>query len=212
VEWGDGWNREDFSVVTSSAIPSAKPDYTNFAHEDDSLYHGGRVLDVIIRPYAMKTAGRPIRSRWDARTLRYEFEWESFPFLDKSSEKSRTTEIYIPNYHYRGHELNIISSNQKHAYDRELQTLRIWSEGGASATRYKVVIAIRDLERHLIGRVRKSRAAFPAKFPRRIIPPIVEVWLESVGVREILGIIVILVGILAFWIQVPLKKDLEGQI
>ncbi|KXJ86560.1 hypothetical protein Micbo1qcDRAFT_236874 [Microdochium bolleyi] len=76
VEHGDGWNKEDFSMLTSDRAPDHAPDYRNAAHEGDEMYAGGRALDVVIRPYAAKIAGEPLRTSWDARTLRFELEWE----------------------------------------------------------------------------------------------------------------------------------------
>ncbi|UZP35543.1 hypothetical protein NXS19_003359 [Fusarium pseudograminearum] len=103
VEYGDGWNKEDFSVINGDDVVEngpIKPDYRNYMHEKDELYKGGRILDVIIRPYAVKTAGIPQTSNWNHKTLRFEYTWTSVATKESTDEKAHLTEIFIPSYHY----------------------------------------------------------------------------------------------------------------
>ncbi|KFA67358.1 hypothetical protein S40285_07035 [Stachybotrys chlorohalonatus IBT 40285] len=194
VEYGDGWNKEDFSVMNGDEpVDGVLPhlDYRNKPHEHDELYRGGRVLDVIIRPYAVKLAGKLLRSDWDHRTLRFELEWTSAE--QPRTEKSNLTEIYIPAYHYAERKPVITLSDGEWTYDAPQQSLRVrHAENG----KHKLVVEIADLKEHLKQRVLLRREAGVAPSILDSFPVGVEVWLENVdGVRLIWLLLFVLIAI-----------------
>ena len=172
IEHGDGWNREDFSVVNGDEQGVAKPDFRNVRLEKNELYRGGRVLDVVIRPYAAKIAGEPIRSEWDYRTLRYELDWRcpNAASTTKTSSKALLTEVFIPDYHYEEHELLVSWEGGDWTFDAAKQTLYLQQKPGV--VEHKLVLGVRKMEAHINRRVLMRRMAFPPKFPWN--------WLSSV--------------------------------
>ncbi|KAF4465848.1 glycoside hydrolase family 5 [Fusarium albosuccineum] len=211
VEYGDGWNKEDFSVINSDEIVENGPvrsDYRNYRHENDELYKGGRVLDVIIRPYAVKTAGIPLHSDWDSRSLLYEHQWKSTGDEKQSpGEKSCLTEIFIPRYHYATHELRVQVHNGEWTLDRERQTLyvRHKSHSGSTPQIHKVVVEIENPLEHRLGRIQRRREVYPPKFPLSLVPPIVEAWSEDFDWGQFmsifLAVVAVVVALLAMYIQ-----------
>jgi hypothetical protein len=199
VEHGDGWNKEDFSVINGDEVVEngpIRPDYRNKLHENDKLYRGGRTLDVLIRPYAVKVAGQPIRSHWDCKTLRYEFEWSSVGSAEKQKEndKSGLTEVFMPSYHYATHQIRVELSDGDWSFDAGKQTLYVRHKvHNNGEIHHKLVVEIRDLRKHLLQSVELRRQSFPSMFPLSLIPPIVEVWLDvwlsTFGWGALIGII-----------------------
>ncbi|KAJ0339424.1 hypothetical protein COL154_012861 [Colletotrichum chrysophilum] len=180
VEYGDGWNKEDFSVVNGDdeEVPGRiMQDYANAPHARDELYRGGRVLDVVIRPYAVKIAGRPLRSDWDPRTLKYEFEWTSQDRVgEEQDDKLRTTEVFIPRYHYEGG-IKAKVSDGDWSYDAELQTLYVRHK--AEVYRHRLVVEIPNVGRRLLERVERRRRAVPPSFPLSLLSASGELALEE---------------------------------
>lgn len=195
VEYGDGWNMEDFSVVNGNEAVGEEAshlDYRNKSHEHNELFRGGRVLDVIIRPYAVKVAGKPLRSDWDHRTLRYELEWEpkaesstpDQPVKGNAADKITQTEIFIPGYHYAKHKLIVTTGEGvTWTYKPSLQTLYVQHEAPEKPTnhRFKLVVEIDDLKKHLRRRVTQRRQHGRGG-PSMVdyVPLDAEVWLEGV--------------------------------
>ena len=204
VEYGDGWNKEDFSIINGDEITHGgpiRPDYRNGDHESDELYRGGRVLDVIIRPYAVKIAGRPLRSNWDPETLQFDFEWSSASDSGNQSAKSRITEFFIPAYHYAEDQLQISVSDGKWFFNAEKQSLYVQHHAhGGGTFRHRLTIEIRDVRGRRLSRVRQRRQVFPPGFPRNILSDGAEAWLEDhdLGRFVFLGIIGV-VGIVLAW-------------
>ncbi|KAK7937216.1 uncharacterized protein PG986_014084 [Apiospora aurea] len=218
VEYGDGWNKEDFSVVNGDhhdedGIPPP-PDYRNQSHEEDELYRGGRVLDVIIRPYAAKVAGTPVQSEWDHRTLRYSMVWRTSASTSTStatttmaqnsdSKKARLTEIFLPEYHYAAHELNVATSHGlEWTLDHERQTLYVQSthkdtEAYVAAGLHWCIVEIRDVPKRLRERVlERRRAGFSGSLMQRL-PLEVEIWLEeTMSFGQGAGMVLLLAGVL----------------
>lgn len=197
MEHGDGWNDEDFSIVTceENAV-----DYRNKPYEDDELYRGTRCLDVVIRPYAVKIAGEPMKSHWDPRTLQYELEWQSTATIDEHmGHKRRLTEVFLPDYHYKTHELNIKVSDGQWSVDAGKQSLYILHDAHpGGVVRHRLVVAIRDEQKHLLRRVEQQRSAFPRRFPFSMIPPGAEVKMNHLTLNQFLlsgSVIVVLAAI-----------------
>lgn len=184
AEHGDGWNDEDFSIVTCAE----SVDYRNKAHEGDKLYRGARCLDVVIRPYAVKVAGAPIRSHWDPRTLRFEFEWQiTAPGDDMNAggEKHRLTEIFLPEYHYGVHELCVEVLAGEWSVDTAKQTLYVLQpEKMTGVVHNRLVVTIRDVEKHLLKQVEQQRLAFPRKSLLNMVPASVEVKLQRLTLNQ----------------------------
>lgn len=152
VEHGDGWNREDFSIFTSDVPPAHLPDYRNAKHEKDEVYKGGRAIDVVVRPYAAKIAGEPVRTSWDPRTLRFELVWSTAGsassgsgskeadgrkkgLLDELADKAHQTEIFLPAYHYAGKKLLVKVNDADWSYNAGQQTLYVRSSRAALSAR-----------------------------------------------------------------------------
>ncbi|EPQ28323.1 uncharacterized protein PFL1_04150 [Pseudozyma flocculosa PF-1] len=209
IEYGDGWNNEDFSLTnggSDTGLP-VKHDFRNHSFEGDELFRGGRVLDVVIRPYAAKVAGQPLKTQWDQRTLRYEFEWGNVPSsatdddagVDEATDrKRRTTEIFLPAYHYRGKEFSVTVSDGEYTLDAENQTLYIVHANREPFVKHRATIELRDERAHMLQRVRERRRHVGSRSP---LPVSLELWLESWTVSQVLSIsivvLVALVGIVA---------------
>jgi len=82
-ERGDMWNDEDLSIF--SRDQQSDPDDVN---------SGGRALEAVVRPYARKIAGEPLRMQFDLATRTFEFEFRH------DLSVSAPTEIFVPNYQY----------------------------------------------------------------------------------------------------------------
>lgn len=226
-EYGDGWNKEDFSIVNGDEAHVSPPDYRNRAREADPLYRGGRTLDVIIRPYAAKIAGRPLQSTWDPRTLRFVFIWRSDDD-DEGEEKkkkttttggapkdprARTTEIFLPEYHYGDDdELDIKLNHGRWRRDRAKQTLYITADadadgsGSGGAWQYELVVQLRDVDAHLRRRIAERRAAFPPTGPFQTrVPPAVEAWLETLTFRQVSQALLLLLAVVVGLVAVALR-------
>ena len=80
---GDLWNDEDLSIFSrdQQADPS-------------DLNSGGRALEAVIRPYARKTAGEPLRISFDLYRGDFAFTFRHDPGA------AAPTEIFIPAYQY----------------------------------------------------------------------------------------------------------------
>lgn len=114
---GDGWNGEDFSVVTQDEQPvdwhgekGASSTSLVPQSDDASMYAGGRALSALIRPYIVKLAGVPISSSFDYQTKHFEVAFaESRTFREvhggllgeeKGIAPGEWTEIFLPRLHY----------------------------------------------------------------------------------------------------------------
>lgn len=183
TEHGDGWNDEDFSVVTTmdGSAPTV-PDYRNKAREHDELYRGVRCADVLIRPYAAKVAGALTRSSWDPRTLRFELEWQGVSNALQAPRECRTTEIFLPDYHYGGRDLEIEVSGAKWERDADRQTLRVYSEMGAEP--HRLVLRLRDVRAHLLAGVMLRREAGTGGSLMGAVPPGVQIWIEDITLGQ----------------------------
>lgn len=82
-ERGDLWNDEDLSIFSRDQQT-----------DPDDINSGGRGLAGIVRPYARKTAGQPLRQRFDLATRTFELTFRPDPAL------TVPTEIFVPAYQY----------------------------------------------------------------------------------------------------------------
>jgi hypothetical protein len=81
--YGDRWNDEDLSIFS--------PDQQ---HDPADLDSGGRALRAAVRPYAMATAGTPLRMRFDIGTRAFVYRFRHDPAV------AAPTEIFLPRLHY----------------------------------------------------------------------------------------------------------------
>ncbi|KAN0060909.1 hypothetical protein ACQY0O_006643 [Thecaphora frezii] len=213
AEYGDGWNNEDFSLTHGDTHGRedegavSKQDFRNHRYCDDELFRGGRVLDVVIRPYAAKVAGQPLRTNWDERTLRFEFEWGNVPASDEAgekrddddavAEKRKTTEVFVPAYHYKDKEFSITVSDGDYSFDADKQTLYIVHADTTPFVKHRVTIELRDEKAHMLERIRERRQHVGSL----ALPAEVGLWLESWSLSQALSAFTVLavaiVGVLA---------------
>ncbi|GAA5872896.1 hypothetical protein JCM1840_005882 [Sporobolomyces johnsonii] len=157
--WGDSWNGENFSwFSTSDVTPAALEAAERRAKEEGEDVEmarfnvGARVLDAVERPYAVKTAGIPLRTSYSLQTRRFTLSYinpvpsshplaASVPTADKSDPKSppivgtecraRETEIYLPRRRYgkaarEGRLMvQVRDGDGEWRYDEERQTLYV---------------------------------------------------------------------------------------
>jgi len=106
-ERGDMWNDEDLSIFSRDQQTDA-----------DDIHSGGRALEAIVRPYARKIAGKPLRMHFDLPRRTFEFEFRHDPVA------TAPTEIFVPNYQYpEGYEVEL--SDGTYHIDREALTLTV---------------------------------------------------------------------------------------
>ncbi|KAL5034828.1 hypothetical protein BDV3_004345 [Batrachochytrium dendrobatidis] len=115
-----------------SLTPLTPFDITEICFNDvDEYGHahaGGRALDAVIRPYAAKIAGTPLKMSFDLKTLTFELYF-STPIIttlphNMTSTTCFMTEIYVPNFHYGGPtQPDVCISDGKYSYSRKRQTL-----------------------------------------------------------------------------------------
>ena len=80
---GDLWNDEDLSIFSRDQRT-----------DPGDINSGGRALEAVVRPYASKTAGEPLKMSFDIRRRRFDFEFRHDPAVDAP------TEIFVPNFQY----------------------------------------------------------------------------------------------------------------
>jgi hypothetical protein len=95
-----------------------------FDDEDDE-HVGGRALDAVIRPYAAKTAGTPLSTLFLLEQTAFELVFITPKQGDHGmSRQSRTTEIFVPSFHYkRFSKVHVVVSDGVWEYDEENQTV-----------------------------------------------------------------------------------------
>lgn len=112
---GDQWNGEDFSIFSRD-------------HERNG---GGRALGGVVRPYAMRTAGEPLRMRFQRQGRVFEYEFR--PDITVHAP----TEIFIPALQYPDG-YRVTAEGAQYQRDPAHQRLRIHADRGASLVRVRV--------------------------------------------------------------------------
>lgn len=114
---GDGWNMEDFSIIN---LEERAADCAN-KFRDNELYRGGRTLNAIVRPYAAKVAGEPLRTRWNGDSGTFFFAWAA-------RACGAPTEVYVPRLHFD--HVHVRLSSGSYEYRPAEQTLYIHTPAG----------------------------------------------------------------------------------
>lgn len=142
VARGDMWNMEDFSIINQEAHAH---DLANW-YGNEPMYSGGRGLPAIIRPYASKVAGIPKSSSWNRHCRRFYFTWvsNSRPVERDATESSLScvTEIFVPDYYFRGITPEILVSDGKAIYEPEKQTVYIVTDKNEPGVVHSVQIRV----------------------------------------------------------------------
>jgi hypothetical protein len=79
---GDDWNGENFSWFSNlraSHRSTTSGQTLVLAQDAKELDLGGRILDAVVRPYAAKTAGVPLKSKYEMATGTFSYSWAVLP-------------------------------------------------------------------------------------------------------------------------------------
>lgn len=117
---GDLWNDEDLSIFSRDQ-----------QNNPDDINSGGRALEAVVRPYASKTAGEPLRMSFDVKRKRFDFEFRHDPAVDAP------TEIFVPNFQYP-HGIRVSVSDGTFAHDRQRQVLTYQHAGEQPLHRLRI--------------------------------------------------------------------------
>lgn len=163
---GDSWNGENFSFFAQRrALPSS---LLSLDQTSPTLDNGGRLLRTVVRPYAAKVAGIPLKWKYEVNTGECEFEWVvpysedaaknpkmqgsptvgTPPLISNTPIASNTTEIFFPVYLSQDRAISVTSSDSSASskfaseYVPELQTLYIRQLDMTAGQRYHVKIRL----------------------------------------------------------------------
>jgi hypothetical protein len=119
-ERGDLWNEEDLSIFS-------RDDQTG----SGGIHDGGRALEAAVRPYASRTAGRPLRMSFDVRRRVFQFEFEA------DAAVAAPTELYVPNYHYPEGYSVVVSDGE---YEARPESQKVIYRHGDSSAVHRIVV------------------------------------------------------------------------
>jgi len=136
------------------------------------LDNGGRILSSVVRPYAAKTAGIPLRFEYEMNTGAFTYEWANpFPGDAKSPSTttttinkksisnppltlhrpllSRETEIFIPSQLTHGRSLIVqgLVQGDKYSYDERRQTLFIVTQNMDPGQVHSITVSVDPMPR-----------------------------------------------------------------
>ena len=85
----------------------------SLAQDAKELDFGGRILDAVVRPYAAKTAGIPLKFEYEMATGTFSYSWAVPPstLLSTSSggEEAASTSTLVPQPSSNGNDLELVS-------------------------------------------------------------------------------------------------------
>jgi len=128
-ERGDQWNGEDFSCWSKDQVT-----------DTDDLNSGGRALPALVRPYALRTAGTPLRQKFDtfSKHRMWDYRYSSRDFKHVTAP----TVIFVPQFQYVKQEwLNIRVSDGYYELDWEAQTVSWWHN--PKRNMHRILISLR---------------------------------------------------------------------
>ncbi|KAI0321523.1 glycoside hydrolase family 5 protein, partial [Amylostereum chailletii] len=158
---GDDWNGENFSWFSRERAkkPTGAFDFEQSAHQLDD---GGRILEAVVRPYAAKTAGVPLRCEYELTTGKFTYEW-AIPHSDDASTVDdgvpsvtrpplhghvslsvRETEIFLPLMITEGRRVIVegLRPGDTFHHDASRQTLYVLTDEMSPGTIHKVVVSL----------------------------------------------------------------------
>ena len=118
---GDMWNDEDLSIFSRD-------------QQDElvNIHSGGRALQAIVRPYALATAGEPLRMSFDIRSRVFEFVFRHDP---KVTEPSL---IFVPDYQYpKGYRVEVSDGSYEMRSEEQILAYRHSTEQETHVIRVK---------------------------------------------------------------------------
>ena len=112
-ERGDMWNDEDLSI------------FSRDQQDGQDIHSGGRGLPAIVRPYARKIAGEPLRMCFELETKSFELETKTFELEFRHDPAvNAPTEIFVPDYQYpNGYTVEL--SDGAYTKDKDALTLTV---------------------------------------------------------------------------------------
>ncbi len=140
---GDDWNGENFSWFSRKR--ALIPSLLYYNQTAPTLDNGGRILRSVVRPYAAKTAGIPLRFEYEVNTGDFSYSW-MIPHSDTTEPgvsggpdtstppraghpalTSSVTEIFLPSFIAQGSKVIVqgLSKSDRSFYDESKQTLYI---------------------------------------------------------------------------------------
>jgi hypothetical protein len=142
--WGDGFNREDFSVVSPAVDDADDADFEEFADSDQ--YAHGRGLDALVRPCFRRCLGRPLHMSFDMLDASKCFIFEFEQTDTEASHRDAPTVLFLPRLHYAVHgtyRITVTISDGTYTLDAEDECL-VWRPShGPSGFVHRIVVQCR---------------------------------------------------------------------
>lgn len=190
---GDYWNREDFSFVSSSGQEGGATE----ARRNRRQAAKGRALGAIVRPYAVRLAGVPVRSRWDRHSGVFELEyvnWAKPPVSAvaltgaTSQDESEATVIYVPQLHLGNRDgPHVITSDGSVSWDGEAQRLLWWVADRTPGAKHSLRITIGDEKPQQQSRMSLSRLDLSGTDVLAVLAVLVAAVALFVGAGSVVG-------------------------
>jgi hypothetical protein len=158
---GDDWNGENFSWFSRKrAMPSSLLYYEQTA---PSLDNGARILPAVVRPYAAKTAGIPLRFEYEMTTGEFIYLWanpglpEASPSGDQDAATvsrppvnghpkmmARETEVFVPSLITHGRKVVVqgLAGNDSYVYDEARQTLFVVTADVSPGGKHEIRVSV----------------------------------------------------------------------
>lgn len=128
-KFGDHWNKEDFSIFSLSQIT-----------DETDLNSGGRSLDVIVRPYPLRVAGKPTKISFKPYSRRKTFTLE---FEVDQAVTSNETIIFLPQFQYHSSKrITVQVTSGRFDLDWENQTLLYFHDITSDLLKHKITVEL----------------------------------------------------------------------
>ncbi|KAJ6588126.1 glycoside hydrolase family 5 protein [Mycena capillaripes] len=155
---GDSWNGENFSWFSRRrALPAS---LLYFEQDAPSLDQGARILPAVVRPYAAKTAGIPLRFEYEMTSGSFVFEWavpkeekaapstvaktSSPPLSGHPTISANETELFLPSILTKGRKLVVrgLGPEDRYVHDESRQTLFVVPRNNAPGTKHRIQVSV----------------------------------------------------------------------